>query len=351
MLEALYRLDGRVCRNVLQMLLLLMVSMPMLAAAQDERPPVIDAENITRLGSVRQIDFADDAAPIENGRFALRDDGERVALADTQGNIHILDTDGLPVGFYGVQGNDMTLANPLAITFGPADSIASIHTDGDQFFAVKFDYVTGDLLEARFPEALLDVWWSGSSVMLETETAVAMVSDNVLLPLSRTFRQDTDSIIRIGRIAPPLAITVTEDGRVKRWNMETGEITAEVQVEGALPIYGQMNAGGEQYLAWRDPLSAALHLLDFATGEDRVIVELNGTYIPFIFLSANADVIIGVNVDDKPVVVAWDVATGQQYNLGAYRTCSRPPDMVRLSADGSTLVIGCDAGLDIWRIE
>jgi hypothetical protein len=57
-----------------------------------------------------------------------------------------------------------------------------------------------------------------------------------------------------------------------------------------------------------------------------------------------------VDVDDEPVVVAWDVATGQQYHLGTYRQCNRPPDMARLSEDGTTLVIACDTGLDIWRV-
>jgi hypothetical protein len=50
-------------------------------------------------------------------------------------------------------------------------------------------------------------------------------------------------------------------------------------------------------------------------------------------------------------VVAWDVKTGERTILGEYRECNRPqPDMTRLSEDGTTLVIGCDTGLDIWRI-
>ena len=69
--------------------------------------------------------------------------------------------------------------------------------------------------------------------------------------------------------------------------------------------------------------------------------------------SGSADVLeaLGVNIDLEPVVVAWDVASGKQTQLGTYRECSRTPDMVQVSEDGTTLVIGCDTGLDVWRID
>ncbi len=356
MMKALYRLERRVCRNVLGIAVgLLMFSLSSVASAQNARPPVIDAGNIERLQSVSRIDFdsqaTDYGVTYRNGRFALRADGQRVALADVQGEIYILDEAGLVDGVYSVRGEDGMQAGWLEMAFGPDNSIASIHTDGDHFFVAAFDYETDALQVTKLSETLLDVWWGDSSLLLETQTAISTLTDNRLMTASHAFKQDTESVIRIGRIAPPLAVTVTEDGRVRRWNMETGEVTAEVRVEDALPIYGQVNAGGDRYLAWRDPMSEALHLLDFETGEDRIIAELNGTYIPFIFLTANADVIIGVYVDDEPVVVAWDVATGEKHVLGEYRSCNRALDMARLSRDGTTLVIGCDTGLDIWRVS
>ncbi len=352
----LYRLAGRLCRKVLPILICftLLVSAVGTMQAQDDRPPVITAENVGQLESVAQIDFTTmemQGSAIENGRFALRADGERIALTDTEGAIHVLDVYGLVVGSYGFSGTDGLSAAPHEIAFGPDHVIASIHTDGSRFYVAEFDYETGPFEETLFNDLLLDVWWAESSLVVETGDAIRAVAGEALEMLSQTFKEDTESIIRIGRIEPPLAVTVTEDGRVKRWNMETGEITAEVQVERALPIYGQVNAGGDRYLVWRDPLSEALHLLDFETGADRVVVELDGTYIPFIFLAAAADVMIGVNVDDRPVVVAWHTETGEQYDLGEYRECNRPPDMVRLSVDGTTLVIGCDTGLDVWRIS
>jgi hypothetical protein len=154
--------------------------------------------------------------------------------------------------------------------------------------------------------------------------------------------------MRIGRIDPPLAITATKEALLKRWNLETGEVTASAQLE-ALPAAGQVNADGSSF-AWVDQKFESLHLLNFETGKDQVIAPLGGTYIPFLLLSAKSDVIIGVNVGLEPGVMAWDVATGERIDLGTYRSCNRQPDMVRLSKDGSTLVVGCDTGLDIWRV-
>jgi hypothetical protein len=89
--------------------------------------------------------------------------------------------------------------------------------------------------------------------------------------------------------------------------------------------------------------------MNFATGDDKVVTQLEGLYIPFLFVNAQADIILGVNVDDQPVVNAWIAASGERLPLGLYRQCNRPPDMVKLSADSTTLIIGCDTGLDIWR--
>jgi hypothetical protein len=159
---------------------------------------------------------------------------------------------------------------------------------------------------------------------------------------------DPDALIRIGRLPAPLAISVTREGLVRRWDLSTGEVTAEVPMD-TLPLYGHATPDGER-LVWRDPPSTALNILNFETGENRMIIPLNGMYVPFIFLTASADVIIGVDPDEEPVVVAWVAERGERIDLGQYRACGRPPDMARLSEDGSTLVIGCDAGLDIWRV-
>lgn len=159
---------------------------------------------------------------------------------------------------------------------------------------------------------------------------------------------DPDAFFRIGRMRLPYAITATQDFFIKRWNLETDEVTATAQLDG-LPGVGQITPDG-RYFAWRDDDAKAIHLLDFDIGLDKVIAPLNGSYIPYLLLNSSASVIIGVNVDLKPVVVAWNVVTGERIELGEYRSCDRQPDMVRLSVDDTTLVIGCDAGMDIWRV-
>jgi hypothetical protein len=82
------------------------------------------------------------------------------------------------------------------------------------------------------------------------------------------------------------------------------------------------------------------------------VAALGGDYVQWFFLTPAADVILAVNRDFDPVVLAWAVDSGRALDLGPYRPCTRPqPDMARLSADGTTLVIGCDTGLDIWRVR
>ena len=236
---ALYRFERRVCRNVwvLWFSFIVLSGISAGVVAQDTpQPPVITAENIEQLESVAQIDFSAfevQSIFIENGRFALRADGERFALTDNAGGIHVLDVPGLILGSYGFRGMDGLSAAPQEIAFGPDSTIASTHTDGRRFYVAEFDYETGPFQDTPFNALLLDVWWSEAALVVETDDSIRAVNGDTLETLSKTFKEDTESIIRIGRIEPPLAVTVTEDGRVKRWNMETGEITAEVQVEGA----------------------------------------------------------------------------------------------------------------------
>ncbi len=328
-------------------------------AAQEDAPEVIGAGNVARLGSVGQINFTTD---VLNGRFFIDNQALVIAVFDRHNRRLIWDDDGQLIGdelmLQGSNGDAVVLIDADFSFSG--ESMGMIYTDGEQHYAYKQPTILVEGL-SNFPipseEMLLEVWVDDAPFDLwayDGRRILQTLSPTELTPVTtHTPDADPESVIRIGRIEPPLAVTVTEDGRVKRWNMETGEVTAEVQVDIAdgLPIYGAVNAGGDEYLVWRDPASTALHVLNFETGEDARIVELGGSYMPFIFLSSAADVIIGVNVDDASVVVAWDVATGTRYDLGEYRECNRPPDMARLSQDGTTLVIGCDTGLDIWRVR
>jgi hypothetical protein len=348
-----------------------------LVGAQDDAPAVIGAENIDKLESVRQVNFSvgdylEYHPRIENGWFVLSNDGKNIAVLNPDGFILFwTEAEGKFFGSAGSFGVDNLLISVLDMRFKYDNkSITMLGSDGKYYYIAEeplyaeWSFVMRFPLEAAIP---LSIWESDESPYyrwVEFVFSDGDFSNHVLrinhydsfgytILILNSPANDPESVIRIGRIDPPLAVTVTEDGRVKRWNMETGEVTAEVQVDtqDGLPIYGALNAGGDSDLVWRDPASKALHILNFETGEDRTVVPLDGAYIPFFFLTQQSDVIIGVNIDDQPIVVAWNVETGERYNLGRYRECNRPPDMVRLSQDGTTLVIGCDTGLDIWRVR
>jgi hypothetical protein len=321
-------------------------------------PPVIDAGSVARLQPALRIDF--DSLPpavgeIANGRFFINDAGTRLAVVNRDNAIVALTDTGEVVGMCAVTGADGLPATFIEGMFGTDDSvIVSVYTDGPlSYYISRCDAATGAQTVWPVAVALAALWLDGDTIYAADVggSVIRIAPDGDLttytVPSPET---DSETLIRIGRITPPLAVTITEDNRVKRWDLQTGAMTAVAQVESGPPIYGHLTPDG-RYLVWRDPPSTALHVLDFATGVDRTVAALNGLYIPFVFIGLKGDILIGVQPDADPVVVAWDVATGTRTDLGPFRTCSRPPDMARLSADGTALVIGCDTGLEIWRLE
>ena len=146
---------------------------------------------------------------------------------------------------------------------------------------------------------------------------------------------------------------------VSLWSLESGEAIAEgfaggLAVFGAININGSVHAvGSGTHLAWRDPESTMLNLLDFASGQNQEIAPLDGDYIAQILLTRGGDVILGIDPQSaRRHIWAWDAATGERYDLGQFRECERQqPDLAELSPDGTALVIGCDSGIDIWRIQ
>lgn len=339
------------------------------------RTEVITASNIASLKSVLTIEFADlQSMHIENGWFALSPDGEYMATMSRDNQIVVWNASGQVIDSYAIQTEDDLTATVLDAAFNTEHGLlTSAHAAGDAFYVV-YRYPEAQFMEYyRFEsnDVPLRIWRGEDTLRAWLEVAPYDSSKTryVLrlnpLPLDRIRlnevpntdelaelpsgpENDPDSFLRIGRIDPPYAITVTQDFLVKRWNLETGEVTASAQVD-ALPGAGHLTPNG-RYFVWRDGESQGLHLLDFETGKDQTVAPLAGTYIPFLLLDITGSVIIGVDVGSAPVVTVWDVATGQHRDLDQYRDCNRQPDMARLSLDGTTLVIGCDAGLDIWRV-
>jgi WD40 repeat protein len=366
----------------LLVILVLALAVPILSTAEDENddvPLVITANNIASLQPVLRYDF--DALPeglaIDSGWFALNPAGTWAALAWQGVGVVIinLDTSGdaRPVSSYRFDGDSGQPATLLDAGFSAAGTLlASLHADGTHYYVAVYD-VTGErslrVLRLSLPgegDRPVRVWLAANSPHVWLEVLAADSEHYVLraplpqedgetldlmsaLVLPSGPENDAESFVRIGRIPAPLAITSTPEGLVRLWNLETGEITAEVELDG-VPVFGRVNETTGRQLAWRDPESESLQVLDFETGENRVVAPLGGQYVQAILLGAEADIILGVAIGDDPIVAAWSVETGAYLTLGDYRECSRVPDMVRLSADGTTLVIGCDGGIEVWRI-
>ncbi|RMG80527.1 MAG: hypothetical protein D6712_18000, partial [Chloroflexi bacterium] len=336
------------------------------------------AENITSLRSVLRIDFAE-YGDFESGWFALSEDGNRIRAMSTT---EFFDFDLITGQSYRTQiprSSDNIPAQVVdsALNFRITPSF-SYRSQADVYllngtYCVSYlgDWsggFSGDSWQqcsgrADIPQS---IWLDGSQVWLEVVDTATWKTQIIRLPCSNraavylpqdcqhipyVLAEDTEAIVLIGRIPPPYAVTSSADGVVKLWNIQEGQLIASAMTEEGIPaVFGQLNSSATNFL-WRDENSHSLRLINFATGEDLFIAPLNGAYVQYFFLTPAADVAIAVNLGFKPEIIAWNTHTGQQYNLGTYRSCTRIPDMARLSGDGTTLVIGCDTGLDIWRID
>jgi WD40 repeat protein len=336
-------------------------------AAQDAEPPVITAENVTQLESVATIDFDDylDAlGEVPLGWFKMDEAGQAVVVPSRTEDGEALGIwsvayDGSDQEFVLLPGEPGTILGVDVMQRASSAAVAVARFDG-QVFSLTYQHDSSLSIQSLEIDGLpVNLWFDTTAtdtvsiwVEVEAETASVMEFDlsAVVQTLPYTPGQDQEAVVRVGRSQPPYAVTSSIEGLVKLWNLQTGEVLAEVDNGTGEPsVFGAVNADAT-HLAWRDNLSNNLYLLDFATGENQLVAELDEAYMQFMFLAKDADLIIGVNLDFEPSVYAWDVATGERYDLGPYRICSRVPDMARLSADGTTLVIGCDTGLDFWRI-
>lgn len=343
------------------------------ALNSDSAPVPVTADNIADLRPVNWIAF--DALPadarITSGWFTLSLDGAYLATFNAaSGGMLIWNTTGELVDRFVVTTPSSSEFPPtiLDAQFGVVrglPTLVGVATADSQQFSAALHPVGGETFEITLPSEVgvpVRVWLDADEPYLWLEAVapdpddlyhvvrVAVLNPNDLRILPSGPEHDMESIVRIGRIPAPLAVTATEDGRVRLWDLQTGEISAEVKLDET-PVFGRVNETDGRQLAWRDQDSQALHLLDFDTGEDRLVVEIGQEYIQALMLTPSGDLVLAVHIGDDPIVTAWNTATGERYDLGRYRAdCTRVPDMVHLSRDGSTLAIGCDTGIEIWQI-
>ncbi|HLA44927.1 MAG TPA: hypothetical protein VJZ27_15890, partial [Aggregatilineales bacterium] len=333
------------------------------AAAQDQSSPIITAENVRNLGSVLTLEFSEVEAlglTPGSGVFVINADASRIVTFASELDESPLSTAVVWDGYSGV------IRNSFYIGQNQYDRMLEGRTlvVGKQGGIATYDLSAGTEHAALATGAvpMLGVWQSEADVVCgETapepdRPAQVVCSDNrEPQPL---FDATSDNFARIGRVPLPLAVTVTQDGITRVWNVEIGDILAEADA-GGLAFFGAVNINGSpidaesaSYLAWRDPDSTTLNLLDFATGENKLVAVLDGDYITHLRLSRAGDVIFGIDpMSARRAVSVWLSESGEKIDLGQYRMCARSqPDLAVISYDGTALVIGCDSGIDVWRI-
>lgn len=330
----------------------------MASGAQDDST-AISADNLQRLRPYDRIDFRDVDAALEIGWFAANDDATELLLLDQSGAVYSLSLsegsrrgikrrarsaqayaliDGMiirgePVILHQLAGIYLINENILSSDIIPVALYQGISEDD------LFVEVTDEHGQTQF----LQYWLDRNTGELELQDAIPFPA-----------RGDDAPAMRLGRISfPVLIVSALADSSLyfHKFPDTFGASGAKtIQLVNGPAVIGAVNATAASHLAWTNPSRDQLNLLDLGTGENRVVAALDGAYPQYLLLSNDASAILAVNLDFQPVLVAWNTASGQRHDLGPYRQCGRIPDKVELSRDGNALIIGCDTGLEIWRV-
>lgn len=349
---------------LISILALFLIS-PAQAQTESQQPvPLmqISVDTAQNLRPITQIDFADYDLQVDSGQFAITDDGDSIAVPTADNRLF----------FFNAAGELLQTISLDAELVDGARAITSLHFVDDSLLLIVLEskriafldlatYTIAEVRSVALQDQLIQAIWTDaeyiySEVLLEDGTTRIQRD---WFEDSEPFEQlpyppasDETAVVRIGRIPPPYVVTSSLEGVVKLWDLATSEMLMMAENGRDEPsVFGAINHMATHFV-WRDNANQFLFLLDFATGENLLVDELNGAYAQWLFLSDDASLIIAVNLDFEPNVVAWDVTSGERTILGEHRQCGRPqPDAAQLSADGTTLVIGCDAGLELWRVQ
>jgi hypothetical protein len=305
---------------------------------------LISAENLGRLQSVQHIDYADFDADIEIGWFIANDVATEFVVFDNDSNLYRMadDSDITEIWRY-IDESDEQLFAVIDGTFAFEEFYLLYIIDGNYWIDNTPFMGEGVPLALDHDDNALYV-----EAQIDSELVVYQLNESLMIQSEFIIPSDASQpIMRVGRLRLPIIVQSSFDGGIDIFYFDS--LMGRYEILDAMAVFGNINADTTHF-AWSDPNSTYLNLLDIETGENKIIANLNGAYAQYYLLSHDASLIIAVNVNFVSNVIAWDVNTGTRYDLGAYRECKRIPDKVKLSADGTTLIIGCDTGLELWRI-
>lgn len=355
--------------HILFIFCLLLISLAIPAVAQTDPVPLINTDNIAQLQAVQQLDFSQLPSGIEtaSGQFVMNTDGSRIVSFGNQVNEPpfsqvIIWEAGKIVGVVAIEGNSITREltdDGQCLYVGYQGHLKAYRLDSEEEMNPEFMHV--ELL--NIDDFAVNFWQDEGfdcAPDFYVEVAAAdgqlyrgeVVDDVGFIVMDTLFvLPDITLAARVGRIPPPLALTIDFDGNLYRWDMSTNTVTGQVNV-GEIAMFGKLNEGGSHYM-WLSSAQDGLYLADFESETTTQITSLDKVYISHMLLTHSVDVVIGIDpYDVRGTISAWQVTTGERLDLGNYRACDRTqPDLVQLSQDGATMVIGCDMGLEVWRIR
>ena len=333
----------------------LMAVFACLVSAQRYAP--ISASNVAGLQPAARIDFADLPGELRVGWFEANDSGEEIVLFDSLHQLYAIGEKGIKRSWSYVSGDDQVFALIDAAYY--QDAIFILHVlDGKTYINERLlatDYVPAALFVAEETgQAVVEAtdqegrtWFL--RIGMNSDEQSLTVLDAALLPTV----EHNKPAIRIGRIEFPMVVMSSlGEGEITVYRYParfTRELGATFALDDGPAVFGAANSSGS-HLVWSNPNFSRLNRLNLETGQNQVVTALSGRYVQYQLLTYDASAVVWVNVDFEPVVMAWDLVTGRRHILGNYRDCKRIPDKAALSADGTALIIGCDTGVEIWRV-
>ena len=297
-------------------IVVLMICLLRLSAASAQDSTVISADNLGRLQSDVQIDFEDLAGELEFGWFAANEDASEIVASDQRGTMYTITSEGLSRRW-----SYVTDASEQVFSL-----IDAVFLDGDPYILYQLDaayYISeGALLLRQTPVGL---WSMPNSQSLVVETIdtdgvpefqhYEIRNSGSHFAFVETFDYpsfDSDMpAVRIGRVAfPLLLVSLFSDNRLLVYRYPdayTEGREREIRLASGPAVVGAVNGTVGSHFAWSDPHSMQLNLLNLATGDNRVVAELEGAYAQYHLLTLDATAIIIVNLDFQPAVFAWEV--------------------------------------------